>query len=107
MQALEWNTLAEAKLASGEEPSNEEMIGFIRARTNAAIPQKEKNGPALRAKVAELKSKPVVIKLSMEPDGFQEWSAQEAASKAAKAAAKGSTRAANGSTGAAIGQTGK
>jgi hypothetical protein len=101
VQALEWNALAEAKLAADEEPSNDEMVGLIRARTNASIPQKEKNGPALRAKLAELLSKPVIIKLSMEPDGYQEWAAQEATSKAGKAAAKGSTGAAKGLTGKA------
>ena len=94
MIALEFNTLAEAKLAAGEELSNDEMAGFIRARTNRPVPQKEKNAPALRATLATLRSKPVVIKLSMEPDGYGEWAAEAAASKAGKAGAKGKPTAA-------------
>eukprot|EP00966_Prymnesium_polylepis_P058455 1353691-Prymnesium_polylepis.1 len=84
--ALAMSALAEAKLAAGGKLSNDEMIGFIRARTNKPVPSAEKKGDKLEAKVKELKGKPYAIRLSIEPDGYTEWLKEQPSKDAPKAA---------------------
>ena len=86
---LEMNSKAEAKLANDVAMSesgcnNDELMGFIRARTGEPIWEKGK--PALQAKAQELRGKPIVLTLQvgLEPDGYQAWLAAEAAKKAAR-----------------------
>ena len=94
VKVLELNSSAEAKLSADADAklSNDEMISFIRARSNKAVPQAEKKSELLISKVVALKAKPVVDKLSMEPDGYAAWLEQlemaAATAKAAKAPAK-------------------
>jgi hypothetical protein len=89
---LELNAAAEGKLASNGKLSNEEMIGFIRARTNKPVPQAEKKAQLLEARLATLVGKPVVVKLPMQPDGYGEWLLQEQQAAATKAATKAAAK---------------
>jgi hypothetical protein len=91
VKVLELNALAEANLTATEYPSNEEMTAFIRARTNK--PVAEKTTLLLKAKVEDLRNKPVLVKLHMEPGGYQEWLQQEQAAAAEKAAAAAAAKA--------------
>lgn len=46
------------------------MVSFIRARTGETVKEK---GDALKARVLELRNKPLSIQLGLEPDGYQAW----------------------------------
>eukprot|EP00966_Prymnesium_polylepis_P001553 35985-Prymnesium_polylepis.1 len=85
---LSMNALMEPKLLSGEKLTTDEMIGFIRARTNKAVPQGQKRVAQLTEAVEALRGKPVVVRSTLQPDGYDAWLAVECAKAAEKAAAK-------------------
>eukprot|EP00966_Prymnesium_polylepis_P318565 7358073-Prymnesium_polylepis.1 len=102
MKVLELNATAEGNLTSTDYPSNEEMIAFIRARTNKPVPQTEKTATLLKAKVETLRNKPVIVKVFMEPEGYQEWLQKEEAAAAEKAAEKAAAKAEKAAAAAAL-----
>ena len=67
--------------------NNDELMGFIRARTKEVV--REKGKAALAAKAHHLLGKPNVLSLDvgLEPDDYPAWVAAEAMKKAAKGAA--------------------
>jgi hypothetical protein len=89
---LSMNQLAEGKLLSGEKLTPDEMTGFIRARTNKAVPQAQKRVAQLTEKVEALHGKPVVVRSTMQPDYYDTWLAAECAKADDKAAAKAAAK---------------
>ena len=94
LEILEVNSKAEAKLCGGAAVaasgcSVAELVAFVRARTGEVVHEK---GETLQAKAQELRSKPNVIALrvGLEPEGYQDWLAEDAQEKARKKAAKAS-----------------
>ena len=71
------NGAAEARLAEKEKLTVKMMEAFVRARTDKPVP--EKGATALSARVEELRSKPVVVRLGLEPEGYPAWLAAQLA----------------------------
>ena len=94
--ALGYNAEAEAelaKLADGQEVadaklSNDQLIGFIRARTKEPIPSDQKSKPALLGKVTQLRAMKPQLTLGTEPEGYGAWNLKQQAAAAEKQAAK-------------------
>ena len=99
---LSMNALAEDKMESGEKATPDELIGFVRARTNKAVPAAQKRVAQLTELAESLRGKPVVVRSTMQPDGYDAWQAGEQALAAEKMAAKAAAKIAAGGAAAAV-----
>jgi hypothetical protein len=91
LRVLATNAAAEGKVGAGDSVAAArltlaELQAFVRARTGEPVPQTLKR-PELEVQTDAVRKKPIVVQVSLEPDGYPEWLAEQAAAAEAPPAA--------------------